>query len=128
MIFCLRNINVIKIIFIFFFFSYVKNLSAADYSLEFDRLTTSEYVEVPFAASMNPTGDFSVNAWVKVKASNDWQSVVTSRSADTACGTDNNRTKGYMLYIQPDEDWSFWNGRCTVNTWAQINTSSKNKP
>ncbi len=123
MIFCLRNINVIKIIFIIFFFSYAKNLSAADYSLEFDRLTTSEYVEVPFAASMNPTGDFSVNAWVKVKASNDWQSVVTSRSADTACGADNNRTKGYMLYIQPDEDWSFWNGRCDVNKWAQINTS-----
>ena len=72
---------------------------------------------------MNPTGDFSVNAWVKVKASNDWQSVVTSRSADTACGADNNLTKGYMLYIQPDEDWSFWNGRCTVNTWSQINTS-----
>ncbi len=123
MILFLRNINVIKIIFIIFFFNYAKNLSAADYSLEFDRLTTSEYVEVPFAASMNPTGDFSVNAWVKVKASNDWQSVVTSRSADTACGADNNLTKGYMLYIQPDEDWSFWNGRCTVNTWAQINTS-----
>ena len=123
MIFCLRNINVIKIIFIIFFFSYVKNLSAADFSLEFDRLTTSEYVEVPFAASMNPTGDFSVNAWVKAGSSNNWQSVVTSRSADTACGADNNRTKGYMLYIQPDEDWSFWNGRCTVNTWSQINTS-----
>ncbi len=125
MIFCLRNINVIKIIFIIFFFSYAKNLNAADYSLEFDRLTTSEYVEVPFAASMNPTGDFSVNAWVKVKASNDWQSVVTSRSADTACGADNNRTKGYMLYIQPDEEWSFWNGRCDVNKWAQINTTEE---
>ncbi len=123
MILFLRNINVIKIIFIIFFISYAKNLSAADYSLEFDRLTTSEYVEVPFAASMNPTGDFSVNAWVKVKASNDWQSVVTSRSADTPCGALNNRTKGYMLYIQPDEDWSFWNGRCGVNKWAQINTS-----
>ena len=125
MILFLRNINVIKIIFIIFFFSYAKNISAADYSLEFDRLTTSEYVEVPFAASMNPTGDFSVNAWVKVKASNDWQSVVTSRSADTACGADNNRTKGYMLYIQPDEEWSFWNGRCDVNKWAQINTTEE---
>ncbi len=123
--FFFRKINVIKIVLIIFFISYAKNLSAADYSLEFDRLTTSEYVEVPFDASMNPTGDFSVNAWVKVKASNDWQSVVTSRSADTPCGALNNRTKGYMLYIQPDEEWSFWNGRCGVNKWAQINTTEE---
>ena len=119
------NYNKIKLNFLGLLFLLIicSNLKAADYSLEFDRLTTSEYVEVPFDVSMNPTGDFSVNAWVKVKASNDWQSVVTSRSADTACGALNNRTKGYMLYIQPDEDWSFWNGRCTTNTWAKVDTS-----
>ena len=48
--------------------------------------------------------------------------VVTSRSADTACGADNNRTKGYMLYIQ-QINGNFGTDVCTVNTWSQINTS-----
>ena len=72
---------------------------------------------------MNPSGDFSVNVWVKAGASGDWQSSVTSRSANTACGEDANRTKGYMVYIQADEEWSFWNGNCGDRTWARLDTS-----
>ena len=93
---------------------------AADYSLSFDG--TNDYVEVPFDASMNPTADFTVNAWVKTGGSSAWQSAVTSRSATTTCDGTPNLSAGYMLYIQPDEEWSFWNGNCTNNTWAQINT------
>ena len=93
---------------------------AADYSLSFDG--TNDYVEVPFDASMNPTADFTVNAWVKTGGSSTWQSAVTSRSATTTCDDTPNLSAGYMLYIQPDEEWSFWNGNCTNNTWAQINT------
>ena len=93
---------------------------AADYSLSFDG--TNDYVEVPFDASMNPTADFTVNAWVKTGGSSTWQSAVTSRSATTTCDDTPNLSEGYMLYIQPDEEWSFWNGNCTNNTWAQINT------
>ena len=93
---------------------------ATDFSLSFDG--TNDYVEVPFDASMNPTADFTVNAWVKTGGSNDWQSAVTSRSGSTTCDGTPNLSAGYMLYIQPDEEWSFWNGNCTNNTWAQINT------
>ncbi len=107
--------------YLLFFLGLNNSLLAADYSLSFDG--TNDYVEVPYAASMNPTGDFSVNVWVKAGASSNWQSAVTSRSASTTCGEDTNQTSGYMLYIQPDEEWSFWNGRCTSNTWAQINTN-----
>ena len=58
---------------------------ATDYSLSFDGSTN--YVDFPFDASMNPTGDFSVNVWVKTGASNDFQSSVTSRT-DTINGNE----------------------------------------
>ena len=111
----------LNFIYLLFFLGLINSSFAADYSLSFDG--TNDYVEVPFATSMNPTGDFTVNVWVKTGASGAWQSAVTSRSASTTCGEDANQTSGYMLYIQPDEEWSFWNGRCTSNTWAQINTN-----
>ena len=111
----------LNFIYLLFFLGLINSSFAADYSLSFDG--TNDYVEVPFATSMNPTGDFTVNVWVKTGASGTWQSPVTSRSASTTCGEDTNQTSGYMLYIQPDEEWSFWNGRCTSNTWAQINTN-----
>ncbi len=94
---------------------------AADYSLSFDG--TNDYVEAPFDSSMNPSADFTVNAWVKTGGSSTWQSAVTSRSASTTCDGTPNLSAGYMLYIQPDEEWSFWNGNCTDDTWAQVNTS-----
>ncbi len=107
--------------YLLFFLGLINSSLAADYSLSFDG--TNDYVEVPYDATMNPSGDFSVNVWVKVGASSDWQSSVTSRSANTACGEDANRTKGYMVYIQADEEWSFWNGNCEDRTWARLDTS-----
>jgi len=122
-----RYIHNLKILFnfviLFFVLTISEKLIAADYSLSFDG--TDDYVEVPYAASMNPTGDYTVNVWVKTGTSAAWQSAVTSRSASTTCGEDANQTSGYMIYIQPDEEWSFWAGRCTNNTWAQINTNKE---
>ena len=82
---------------------------------------TNDYVEVPFATSMNPTGDFTVNVWVKTGASNDFQSSVTSRT-DTING---NEGGGFMVYIATDEQWSFWAGDgATDDTWAQVNSTT----
>ena len=87
---------------------------ATDFALSFDG--TNDYVEVPFDASMNPAGDYSVNSWVKVSdLPNQWQSVVTSRSNN---GTDT--VGGYMLYIEPSgqgSDWNYWTGKW--NTWTK---------
>ena len=92
---------------------------ATDYSLSFDGSTN--YVDFPFDASMNPTGDFSVNVWVKTGASSDYQSPVTSRT-ETING---NEGGGFMVYIAADEEWSFWAGDgATDDTWAQVNSST----
>ena len=97
---------------IILFFSQSK-IFAEDYSLNFNG--TNEYVSVPFNSTMNPSGDFSVSAWVKLSA-------VTSRS-ETVNG---NQTGGYMLYISNANKWQFWNGDgATDGTWAQANGSRR---
>ena len=64
--------NVIKFFFNFFnflfFFGLINSSFAADYSLSFNG--TNEYVSVPFDSTMNPSGDFSVSAWVKLSNKN----------------------------------------------------------
>ena len=91
---------------------------ATDYSLSFDGSTN--YVDFPFDSSMNPTGDFSVNVWVKTGASSDFQSSVTSRT-DTINGDEGG---GFMVYIAADEEWSFWAGDgADDDTWAQVNSA-----
>ena len=93
---------------------------AEDFSLNFDG--TSEYVSVPFNATMNPSGDFSVSAWVKLTNSNKYRSAVTSRS-ETVNG---NQTGGYMLYVSSANRWQFWNGHgSTEGYWAQVNASER---
>ena len=93
---------------------------AQDYSLSFNG--TNEYISVPFNSSMNPSGDFSVSAWVKLSNKNDYRSAVTSRS-ETVNG---NQTGGYMLYISNANKWQFWNGHGATNgTWAQANGSTR---
>ena len=93
---------------------------AEDYSLSFNG--TNEYVSVPFNSTMNPSGDFSVSAWVKLSNKSDYRSAVTSRS-ETVNG---NQTGGYMLYISDANKWQFWNGDgATDGTWAQANGSTR---
>ena len=71
---------------------------------------------------MNPSGDFSVSAWVKLTNSNKYRSAVTSRS-ETVNG---NQTGGYMLYISDANKWQFWNGHGdTDGFWAQANSDKR---
>ena len=91
-----------------------------DYSLSFNG--TNEYVSVPFNSTMNPSGDFSVSAWVKLSNKNAYRSAVTSRS-ETVNG---NQTGGYMLYISNANKWQFWNGfGNTGGLWKQANSSTR---
>ena len=93
---------------------------AEDYSLSFNG--TNEYVSVPFNSTMNPSGDFSVSAWVKLTNSSKYRSAVTSRS-ETVNG---NQTGGYMLYISDANKWQFWNGHGdTEGFWAQANSDRR---
>ena len=71
---------------------------------------------------MNPSGDFSVSAWVKLSNKNAYRSAVTSRS-ETVNG---NQTGGYMLYISNANKWQFWNGfGNTGGLWKQANSSTR---
>ena len=71
---------------------------------------------------MNPSGNFSVSAWVKLSNKNAYRSAVTSRS-ETVNG---NQTGGYMLYISNANKWQFWNGfGNTGGLWKQANSSTR---
>ena len=113
------KINYFIWISIILFFNQNK-IFAEDYSLSFNG--TNEYVSVPFNSTMNPSGDFSVSAWVKLTNSNKYRSAVTSRS-ETVNG---NQTGGYMLYISDANKWQFWNGHGdTEGFWAQANSDKR---
>ena len=114
-----KFLNLCFLICIILFLSQNK-IFAEDYSLSFNG--TNEYVSVPFNSTMNPSGDFSVSAWVKLSNSNKYRSAVTSRS-ETVNG---NQTGGYMLYISDANKWQFWNGNgATDGTWAQANSNQR---
>ena len=113
------KINYFIWISIILFFNQNK-IFAEDYSLSFNG--TNEYVSVPFNSTMNPSGDFSVSAWVKLTNSSKYRSAVTSRS-ETVNG---NQTGGYMLYISDANKWQFWNGHGdTDGFWAQANSDKR---
>ena len=113
------KINYFIWICIILFFNQNK-IFAEDYSLSFNG--TNEYVSVPFNSTMNPSGDFSVSAWVKLTNSSKYRSAVTSRS-ETVNG---NQTGGYMLYISDANRWQFWNGHGdTEGFWAQVNADER---
>ena len=117
-------LSIIKFYFNFFYFLFflglINSSIAEDYSLSFNG--TNEYVSVPFDSTMNPSGDFSVSAWVKLSNKNAYRSAVTSRS-ETVNG---NQTGGYMLYISNANKWQFWNGfGNTGGLWKQANSSTR---
>ena len=73
-------LSIIKFYFFYFLFflGLINSSIAEDYSLSFNG--TNEYVSVPFDSTMNPSGNFSVSAWVKLSNKNAYRSAVTSRS------------------------------------------------
>ncbi|GAB1543255.1 hypothetical protein NUACC21_59290 [Scytonema sp. NUACC21] len=81
--------------------------------LSFDGV--DDFVEVPYAASLNPS-QFTLLCWVKVeKGQGTWRSVITSR--------DDTLTKGYILYAGDNNRWQFWLGPSTQGTWIIVNGS-----
>ena len=115
-------LSIIKFYFFYFLFflGLINSSISEDYSLSFNG--TNEYVSVPFDSTMNPSGNFSVSAWVKLSNKNAYRSAVTSRS-ETVNG---NQTGGYMLYISNANKWQFWNGfGNTGGLWKQANSSTR---
>ena len=109
--------EIIKLFFLISIFLPSSILYAADFSLEFDG--SDDYVEVPLHTSLNPSGNFSVNAWVKTQQNTDWQSAITSRGSHT----------GYKLYQQHPTGGSGGTGRAFAgwtgsgSAWKQINSN-----
>ena len=103
----LEKVALFKIIFIIFFLSCAKNLSAADKSLSFDG--TDDFVQIAANSVLNPTGDYTVAAWFKQEGNNTantWQSVITSRMK-----VSNGNAKGYVMYLRPTTNYlDYWKG------------------
>ncbi|HPD45435.1 MAG TPA: immunoglobulin domain-containing protein [Anaerohalosphaeraceae bacterium] len=58
-------------------------------------------VEVPYTDKLN-TDSFTVCAWAKPVETGEHQAVISSR--------DDAPSKGYILYVTPSNQWSFWTG------------------
>lgn len=77
-------------------------------------LATDGYFEVPYDAAWNPSGDFSLEAWIRVaKSTGDYQAILTSRNG----GTGVTRT-GWTLYVNPTLKPELWQGTDTF--WSII--------
>ena len=125
----LRKVPLLKIIFIIFFLSFNKNLTANDKSLSFDG--TDDFVEIVNNAALNPTGAYTVAAWFKQEgetsptpSSDSWQSIITSRSCTGGC-------RGYMMYIRPKHvvasasRLEYWHATTHSSDWVKIETTER---
>ena len=85
---------------------------------------SSEYVNVPYTAALNPA-QFTVEAWAFVTGGqNTYRSLVTSR--DFAPGN----ARGYLIYAAANNTWQLWTGSgpwnvlegpaVTLNQWTHL--------
>ena len=69
--------------------------------------TDGGYVSVPFDAAINPTGAFTIEAWVRVEWTGDdeaaFRTVIDARAVDGG-------SRGFALYATPDNHWEVWLG------------------
>jgi hypothetical protein len=74
-------------------------------------------MSVPYTATNNPTGDFTIEAWARsdVTTNGTFRSVVTSRNGDNF--------SGYVIYAGNENNWEFWTGN--GSTWNEM---TSNKP
>ena len=125
----LEKVALIKIIFIIFFISCAKNLSANDKSLSFDG--TDDFVEIVNNAALNPTGAYTVAAWFKQEgettttpSQDSWQSIITSRSCTGGC-------RGYMMYIKHRKfeatasNLEYWHATTDPTDWVKVETTER---
>ena len=67
-------------------------------------------VDIPYAAALNPSGQFSVQAWANLAGGSGHRAVLTSR--------DDYPQRGYIFYATPENRWQFWVG--TGAGWAGL--------
>jgi PKD repeat protein len=73
---------------------------------------TSQYVQVPYVASLNPA-QFSVEAWAYITGGQGrYRAIVSNRNYSPG------NTRGFILYAASDNTWRFWLGTGTGN-WTQ---------
>ncbi|MBI9017723.1 MAG: hypothetical protein JEZ07_10745 [Phycisphaerae bacterium] len=65
---------------------------------------TDQFVEVPFAAELNPADSFSVSAWANIASTSvgRYRAVVSNR--------DDAPQRGFILYAQDSNSWAYWTG------------------
>ena len=125
----LEKVALFKIIFIIFFLSFNKNLTANDKSLSFDG--TDDFVEIVNNAALNPTGAYTVAAWFKQEgetstspSQDSWQSIITSRSCTSGC-------RGYMMYIKHRKfeatasNLEYWHATTDPTDWVKVETTER---
>ncbi|MBT5380904.1 MAG: DUF5011 domain-containing protein [Opitutae bacterium] len=82
-------------------------LGQADSALLFDG---SNYIEVPFSPDLNPV-EFSFSLWVK-------PTVLDAIHGSPITSRDDSPQKGFILYKDPDNNWSGWTGQAIG--WHQV--------
>ena len=105
---------------------YIVFLNEVDITVNDTSLKVDDFIEIPNNSALNPTGDYTVAAWFKQEGvnahsgNNSWQSIITSRS------TDNPDAKGYMMYLQKnDNKLQYWKGTDSGNSWVQVITNEQ---
>ncbi len=78
---------------------------------------TSHYFERPFSSSLTP-GTFTIVSANNVTSSTDYRAVISNR--DDPAGDE---TRGFILYANPGNDWTFWNGHATI-AWQQLDATT----
>jgi hypothetical protein len=73
-----------------------------------------DYVEVPYSPDLNPTEQFTIEAWAKIEGGQGSKRYVASVKGDS----------GYYYIIQAldSDQWAFWVGQSGYQ-WAKINGS-----
>lgn len=84
---------------------------------------STDYVEVPYDAALNPS-EFTIEAWARVEGGNGYfRSVITSRNGSPE--------SGFIIYATSGNFWSFWTGNgspwynlngpaITLNAWTHV--------
>lgn len=85
-----------------------------DTAVTFDGV--DDKIDIPWQTELNPAGPFTVEIWAKSLAGTAHRSPLSSRDDTPATNT-----AGYIIYLTPDNVWSFWSGAGTGNGWPAVN-------
>jgi len=74
---------------------------------------SDDEVEIPYNPALNPEDAFTVAAWINLSVGGTGHRAVLS-------GRDDFPSRGYILYVQPDNTPSLWLGYGNVNGWTGV--------